>query len=714
MQKIEVVICSLPSLFVDRAPGAPALLQAALETASFSAKSLDLNLEYYINQCSKNIDTFQTLSSVFRPTNEYLPPGAVESAEMWIKESIDTLKKIDPKVIGLSVFTNFQHTATFMLATEIRKQMPQAKIVLGGFGLEINCNGLAAQPGIRKIDLLKKFHQYMTEKNLTDYVVFSNDNPIERFVSLVDNIINSSDTSPVIEHKGVLYDTPIPNYDNYRLSEYLWNQGIALPVTGSQGCVRQCTFCDIPGFFGKFKYRTGKDIANEMIYLKSRYNTNFFEFTDSLVNGSLKAFKEWLEIVADYNDTQPREDDKIKWFGQYICRPQAHTPEDIYPLMKRSGVVNLVIGVESGNDEVLEAMRKKIKIQDVYDELAQFKQHDITATFLMLSGFYNETYDRFLDSLRFIVKCSSYIANGTISSFGVGTPLFINDKMYLGAEADKLGIIIDSYDQFGWTIANDPTNTYTERARRRIITQVVLDKLGIPIPGQNISNIHQMRHKLKNLQKDTTVTPIAPRDLDSVIPKSILDLFNFDQVSMSIRLKSTPAGDKWPKVRIVLGDKIVADQTLSGDDVIDYSTTLSDDISNFLLKIEYYDRTDQDTITDANGEIIEDQSVSIEQIILNDIDIVKSQVIYKMGQYTREFSIDKLKYFEERGLDTGPTSSLSMFENGVWTISLKNPITKQLINLKTFQQKHELWPNDALLIETLDIIDQLQQVEGNI
>jgi len=502
MNNTDVVICSLPALHLDRAPGAPAILQGGLESIGVNAQSLDLSIDFFVEQCKKNIDQYHVLSAIFRPTNEYVPQESRDAADAWVVQSIDKLVSINPKIIGLSVFTYFQHIAALMLARAIREQLPDTIIVIGGWGLDINCAGLANQKNIKKFDLLKPFHQFMREQGLADEIIFSNDNPLARFVAFVDKTLNQQDreTDFTVKENKTIYTAPIPNYSDYELSNYVWNGEVSLPVTGSLGCVRSCTFCDIPGQFGKFKYRTGADIANELIYLKEKYHINTFEFTDSLVNGSIKAFREWLEIVADYNDNCANED-KIKWFGQYICRPQSLVPKDLYSLMERSGVTNLIIGVESGSNEILESMKKKMTVEDVYDELLMFEQHNIKTTFLMLSGFYNETQERFLESLKFIVKCSRYIANGTITNFGVSPPLYINDKMEIAREADRLGIIVDPYDDANWKSTIDPTNDFVERAHRRLVVQVLLNKLGIPAPEQNISNVYQMAQKLKNYEQ---------------------------------------------------------------------------------------------------------------------------------------------------------------------------------------------------------------------
>ena len=68
-------------------------------------------------------------------------------------------------------------------------------------------------------------------------------------------------------------DVPFVDYDNYKLDEYRYITGNKiLAITGSKGCVRSCTFCDIGVIWPRFKHRGGKHIAAEMIHLYKKYN----------------------------------------------------------------------------------------------------------------------------------------------------------------------------------------------------------------------------------------------------------------------------------------------------------------------------------------------------------------------------------------------------------------------------------------------------------
>ena len=711
MEKTDIVICAIPALFVDRLPGAPALLKAAVIEAGYSAMALDLSLNFLVKQCNKNIDTYNKLGCVFRP-GELASNESIEQANQWVIESVKKIKSYSPTIVGISVFTVFQHRSAVMLARALRQCMPEIKIVLGGWGLTITCQSLSQDPGIRQIDMVKTFAQFMQDQQLTDYNVFGSG--LDELIDIIQSVTGTSNqTNHYDNTDSVIYNAPIPNYDDYDFANYVWNQNIALPVTGSKGCVRSCTFCDIPGQFGRFKYRTGADIANEMMQLNCKYGVKIFEFTDSLVNGSFKAFRQWLEIIANYNDTKS-ENDKIRWFGQYICRPQVHTPADIYPLMKRAGVQSLIIGVESGSNEVLTAMKKKMTVQDAFDEFDMFESVGISIHILMFGGFYNETWPRFLENLEFIIKCQRYLASGTISQLGMGPPLYINNKMYLGEQADQLGILLDPTDDQTWTAANDPTNTFVERARRRLIAQLVLDKLKIPLSGQSISNLHQMKERLKKqLPKNAPKIPMLGNDqsyLDYLIPSEILEKINSKKLAVQIKFNAVSAQARWPMVRVWVNNQLVADQPIVTGNCITFDTDIID--SQAQLKIEYYKKTNNDTITDATGQMVENQSLEIKQLLINDVDIIANNLYTRLGHYYMLLDNQKKEYYQTHGYNTEPSHSLHMFENGYWQLDFDMPILQNLVQLNTQQQAHEKWPDPELLLEIYSTINTIKELEA--
>ena len=472
------------------APAAPALLKSCVEQAGFTAKTIDFSQLFYTEISNRDFECYNTDSSYLLPRH----PRHTDSenkVKQWLDLCIAYIKNENPKFVGLSIFTYYMIRSAYLLCHEIREHCPDVKIILGGYGLTQSANNLKNIPGLKNIDLVKNFDVFCTERDLSDYNIIGEGE--EALVRILEsNQIITPNVDPV-----VLYNVPIANFDNYNLVDYCYvSDKIILPVTGSKGCVRQCTFCDIPQKFGKFRYRSGKHIADEIVFLKEKYGVNNFTFTDSLINGSLKALTELVTNLADYNDACEPED-RIRWSAQYISRPRGQTPEHVYELMARSGAEGLTIGLESGSNSVLAAMNKKVKIEDVDYELEIFEKHGISVTLLFIIGFYNETYNDFLDTIQTIIRYQKYVASGTVLKMDLGMPLIITSETALYLDAHNLGIELNSTDPAKWKVADNPDLTLIERVRRRVIAQLVCDQLGIPT-GMSGYNIKRMADLLDN------------------------------------------------------------------------------------------------------------------------------------------------------------------------------------------------------------------------
>jgi len=496
MTSTDILLCAMPLLVVDRAPGAPAILKSAVIDAGYTAKALDFSINFYHNQCDRDISLYESLGSVFRP-NEPITASSHTAGNAWIADSIEEIRKHNPKLVGLSVFTNHQHRSTLMLAKAVKDNLPEVKIIVGGLGLDQPINtSLNNVIEIEKAKSSTVFADYISD--IVDFTVRGSSGLDQMLMILKMELGQVKPNVQYFPEDDLIFKTPIPDWDDYDFDDYDWDHQVSLQVTGSRGCVRNCTFCDIGGQYGKFSYRTGEDIANEIIASHKKYGIRTFEFTDSLVNGGLKVFKEWLVKLADYNSTLDPEK-RIQWFGQYICRPQSQTPNEFYPLMKKSGVINLIIGMESGSNEVLKAMDKKMTVQDAYDELEQFSKHRISTSLLLFGSFINETWPRFLETLDFIANCQSYVADGTITRFNPGIPLYITKKMPLGANADELGLVLDESNYYNWVDKNNPELDYVERCRRKMIMQELFDLLNIPANSVGFLHLKQIDKQLREM-----------------------------------------------------------------------------------------------------------------------------------------------------------------------------------------------------------------------
>lgn len=388
----------------------------------------------------------------------------------------------NPKFVGLSVFTQNSQKATKILCTIIREIMPDVKIVIGGTGLG---NSLAGSRG---------FGDQMRDNSLVDYVING-----EGEIALVE-LLKGNESYPGINtafYKQIdnLDNIEFPDYDDY-YNDYGKIEKITL--TGSRGCVRSCSFCDIGAFWKKYRYRSGKNIAEEMIRNKKHYGSRANFFSDSLINGSMKAFREVCEVLADYHEKNPGIENKIVWGGQFIIRSERQSPAADYELMWKAGMRWASIGIESASENVRNHMEKGYTNEDMYFSIDQLIEKGMQVTLMFIAGYPTETLEDFEENIKFLEyyadRNSSAVdvtKDGCVRDINLGQTLSILEGAPL-AEMD----VYEGGTDF-WVSKVVPGLDYKERFRRRELIGKIAKDLGYDVRW-NEKQMHFLENKLNH------------------------------------------------------------------------------------------------------------------------------------------------------------------------------------------------------------------------
>lgn len=473
---LDIIFCSLPYSNLDHICSASAILQGVVKERGYSSKTIDFGCEL-MKLCDNDPDIFYRVQTYFITTQHGLSENEIVIITSFYQIVVNYIKNNPSKFIGFSIFSVYTHRAIFEILSLIQRENINTKIVIGGRGAKVPLwrdvvdifSVMSDETALSTAEILKK-------RNLIDYYIIGDGE--DAIISLLENSEIFSDT--MVDSKSETFRTPMPDYSDYNFSDYLFGDGeVSLPITGSKGCVRDCDFCDVRHHFGRYRYRSGEDIANEMIGIANTHNIRKFQFTDSLVNGGLKPFEEFLEIVGNYNLTNP--DQKIKWNGQYICRPENQMPKRLYRLMAESGAEGLTIGAESGSNRVLAAMNKKTTVEALYHELEQFREHHITCYLLTFVGHWSETWEDFVEHCGMFIKITPYVKSGTISAVSLGRPMDIQSGTPLIENITKNNMELSNFNPSSiWKVTDNASNTYKERVYRRLIVDKLLKALKIP------------------------------------------------------------------------------------------------------------------------------------------------------------------------------------------------------------------------------------------
>ena len=373
-----MLLLIIPKILPDAPSVGPAVLKAHLLKEGFSCEVMDLNISLY-NEFKKHGDSDQffdqdavfncreisKLDTVFGKT--------YEKYQYVFDKWINIFKEKNPKYIGLSLLTRMSTSVAIKLSQLIKEHLPKTKIVWGGAEV--------------KRGRTRPYY----EAGIIDYFI-SGDGENAIVELLKENFDYEGINENLPAQMLNLDDVLIPNYDDIDWTQYeYYNVPNPAYITGSRGCVKRCDFCNVYEIWPQYVFRSGKSIAQEIIEVKKKYNRTTFKFTDSLINGSMKAFREMLRILADYNNAQTNEFDKIQWHSQWIVRNYRQSPEEDYKLMKESGCYGVDVGIESFSESVRFELGKKFTDDDMWYCFEMLHKYRIHHTLLMFVGHPYET-----------------------------------------------------------------------------------------------------------------------------------------------------------------------------------------------------------------------------------------------------------------------------------------------------------------------------------
>lgn len=198
-------------------------------------------------------------------------------------------------------------------------------------------------------------------------------------------------------------------------------------------------------------------------------------------------------------------------------------------------------------------------------------------------------------------------------------------------------------------------------------------------------------------------------NLDNLIPDQILNLMQLTKFDFELKLLATPCRGVWPKVKVTIDKDVVFNGVIVEQQQINYNNEFNN-INYLDVSIEYYDKQDHDTTVDSNGQIIENQSVTISELTVNGINIVKTQIISRLGMFYQKLSTAKQQYFIDHGFDTGPSHTLHLSENGIWKLKFQIPVMSQFVKIKSSQAPSEQWPNPGLLSDIYTLIQDIRRL----
>ena len=494
---MKVVILSVP--YCEPYPMvAPVLLSACLNQAGINSIGIDFSVKFLAQFADDpEFIAFKNLLVLGYVIKSALSRRMFKKVYKFTKNFLKQLhKQYQPEYIGLSIFTSESLDFGMLISYLLRKYWPDTKIMAGGKGLEISHTDN------------NKHYNIWIDNQIVDLIIVGDAEKeiIESFKHNKTGLIFSA-----AQTKQDLDDIPVPAWDQYDLSYYHSLSDVVttdfarepyMAVTGSKGCVRQCTFCDVSSFWPDFIYRDPVKVANEIIHNYKSTGVKKFIFTDNLINGSISGYRTINQVLVD---TIPQT---IKYSGFAIFRGKEEMPEKDFKLAAAAGCEQWVVGVESGSEKVRFDMKKKFNNDDLDWSVRTLYKYNIAQSWLLMVGYPTETEEDFKETKQLLINYASLAVNkrimlGITPTFQLlnNSPLLLDSKI-----AHKYGIEHNhnNHNNKFWSSTRYVDNDYPARSRRFKELITLAQDLGYSFtPGMAVQKLQQEIESLDKIYNET-------------------------------------------------------------------------------------------------------------------------------------------------------------------------------------------------------------------
>jgi anaerobic magnesium-protoporphyrin IX monomethyl ester cyclase len=456
---MNIALISCPQWSALCPPYNLCLLSSILKENSHNCKVYDVNIECFNHLKKTGVDYWEG-QNYFYWRQFHFKKDLLPLIHDLLIEKINEILKDDPDIIGFSVYETNIECIKFMI-NKIKKKKPKVKIMVGGPEcFRIN--------DFQRTELMADFLFVGEAEQTMIQAIDSNE---------LDGIYKSVKLTK-------LDKIPFADYSDLDLSKYIHKNSISMEM--SRGCVANCSFCTETHFW-PYRSKSAETLINEVKYYKHKYNVDFIRFNDSLVNGNMKEFSKFIDMLIEENLD-------ILWDG--YARIDGRMDLDFMKKIKKSGNIFLSFGVESGSQKVLDDMNKGIKIKEIEDNLRDAKEAGILSQLNWIIGFPTESCVDYLYSLTLINNNKDNIwqvCPGMTCGIGQDSDLNKNPKKY--------GIKEGKY----WrSFATEHLkNTIIHRFIRLKLFHIFLDILGVENGQyhQDIKNDYTITFKNKKYKK---------------------------------------------------------------------------------------------------------------------------------------------------------------------------------------------------------------------
>ena len=310
----------------------------------------------------------------------------------------DVLRKKDFDIVGMSAFTlDLDNVKTSI--SYIKKVNPNAKIVIGG----PHPSSMPHQAFFDdNIDFGFKGESEIGFLKLVTYLD-KGKGKLEKIPGLIwkknkEIVINEQLFLETLDELGIpAWDLIPPNeYPQAPHGGFASKFPVA-PIIVSRGCPYKCTFCAVKDVVGyKMRYRSPEIVVKELKMLKEKYGVQEFHIEDDNFTMNRHYVKKFCEKLIE-------EKINLPWFCASGLRIDSLN-ENLLKIMKEAGCYTASVAIESGDNKILEDMKKQLTIEVVREKVKLLKKVGFEVKGFFIIGYPTETKETIMKTIKFALE----------------------------------------------------------------------------------------------------------------------------------------------------------------------------------------------------------------------------------------------------------------------------------------------------------------------
>lgn len=342
----------------------------------------DFDLDFIHNTASTSYyDSFRTQDRVREGIFD-------ETHKIW-KECRETVKSFQPDVVGITAMTSKFPTVT-RIAGIVKEVLPETPVFIGGHHASVFGGELLENQDFDFISIgegemtVKELIQELSDEETQDF------SKIKGLAYRKNGEIITTEPRPLITN---LDELPIANRDLVINPGYPPENNVII----SRGCPFNCHYCGAKTIWThKVRRRSIENIITEIEYLFSRNKSRNITFWDDSFTSNRKFISGLLKELQKIPDLS------------FSCITRLDLIDaELLTEMKAAGCSQILFGIESGSERVLQLIDKKMTVEQIKRQTAIVDKAGISWLGFYLIGYPGEKKEDILKTVEFMKELNA-------------------------------------------------------------------------------------------------------------------------------------------------------------------------------------------------------------------------------------------------------------------------------------------------------------------